>query len=359
MSFCPENPRLCQNGQNMRDCLSWAALPLLAAGCAAPLPHFDDGKYDAKYDVGSAAAAGPAAVASTALRAQDEDYSPSGMFMSAHGDFMLKRRRFQPMASADILWQPNSDVSSEPGDFNLTQYDIDAKVPIAIDPDAYLELGGYFGARHYDTSSSFAMPSETFYDLGLYLGGGGFVNDDLLIEGSFYPGIYSDFDGTLTHSDYQWYFDALAVWRTQEDLFWKFGLTHDGIFKDVEVYPLLGVSYVINSQWRLDILLPRSAEISFTPDPESPKTIVLAEVTLDGNQYEAHSVAVSGGSATHVQEIRVGLGGIYRFNDMFSLFGRIGATVGGDYELTDGNGSYATGTLDPALYLSLGFGLDF
>jgi hypothetical protein len=344
----------------MRNCLSWAALPLLAAGCAAPLPNLDDTNLlleNSVIPMNSGTLGNSGTRSGSGPRFQDEDYSPSGMFMTEHGEFMLQRKRYEPMVFADILWQPNSDIKSEPGSFDLTHYRVDGKVPLALDPDSYLELGAYFGARNYNTSASFPVGDDTLYDVGLYLGGGVFVSDEVLIEGLFYPGVYSDFDGdSLNHNDYQWYFDALAVWRPQEDLYWKFGLTHDGTFQDTEVYPLIGVSYAISSQWRLDILLPRSAEISYSPDAS---TILLADVTLDGDQFEMHSSALPGSSTSHVQEIRVGLGGIYRFNDTVSTFAKVGMTVAGDYLLTNGDGIFADGTLEPAVFFTAGVGLDF
>ena len=227
---------------------------------------------------------------------------------------------------------------------------------IQPDPDSYLELGGYLNARDYNTSSNFAMRDDTLYDIGVYIGGGTFVSEEVLLEGSFYPGIYSDFDGSLHSDDFQYYADLLVDWRSREDLFWKFGVSHNGLFDDTEVYPLIGVAYVIDSEWRVDVLLPRSAEISFSP---SASTILMANLTLDGNQYEVNSGAVSGSSTAFVQEYRLGVGGIYRFNDSVSTFGRFGWAFAGDYDVSSGNGFFADGELESTLFFTVGVGLDF
>ncbi len=288
---------------------------------------------------------------------QDEDYSPSSLFTDNHGDFILQHDRFEPMARFDILWQPDSDIKGEPGDFDLTYPTADVKIPLAVDPDTFVTLGGYFGVRSYDTSGTFVADSDNLYEIGAYLGVGTFVNEDFLLEGLFYPGIYSDLDGGLNSKDWQWYFDALGVFRTNEDLFWKIGVSHSGLFKDMDVYPLLGVSYIIDAQWRIDVLLPRSAEVSYALNPS---TILLADLTLDGNQYQTHSVSVSGsGSAAHVQELLIGVGAIYRFNDQVSMFGKLGTTLAGDYDYTSGNGLRSDGSLTSGLFLTLGLGLDF
>lgn len=288
---------------------------------------------------------------------QDQDYSPSGLFNDNHGDFMLQRQRFEPMARFDILFLPDADIKGEPGDFDLTYPTANMKIPLAVDPDTFVEVGGYFGVRSYDTSGTFVATDDKLYEIGVYLGVGTFINEDFLLQGLFYPGVYSDLDGGLNHNDYQWYFDILGVFRTSEDLFWKVGVSHNGLFDDLEAYPLLGVSYIIDSQWRLDILLPRSAEVSYALNPS---TILLADLTLDGNQYQTHSVAVPGsGTAAHVQELLIGVGAIYRFNDQVSMFGKLGSSLAGDYDYTSGNGLRSDGSLTSGFFLTLGFGLDF
>ncbi len=288
---------------------------------------------------------------------QDEDYSPTGLFMDNHGEFILQQERYEPMARFDILFLPDATLKGEPGSFDLIYPTADVQVPLAVDPDTFVTVGGYFGARDYDTSSSFVASDDTLYEIGAYLGAGTFVNEDFLLEALFYPGVYSDLDGGLNSDDWQWYIDALGTFRTAEDLFWKVGLSHNGLFDDVEVYPLLGVSYIIDSQWRLDILLPRSAEVSYALNPS---TILLADLTLDGNQYQTHSVDVPGsGSAAHVQELLIGVGAMYRFNDRVSMFGKLGSSLAGDYDFTSGNGARSDGTLTSGFFLTLGFGIDF
>lgn len=363
----------------MRNRLLWAALPLLA-GCAATLPQYDDGNSllvgserestsppsstaprEGLLPPGTGLGSTPAWPASTfsarRVFAQDENYSPSSLFTDNHGDFILQQDRFEPMARFDILWQPESDIKGEPGDFDLTYPAADVKVPLAVDPDTFVTLGGYFAVRSYDTSGTFTASEDNLYEIGAYLGVGTFVNEDFLLEALFYPGVYSDLDGNLNHNDYQWYFDAMGVFRTDEDLFWKIGVSHSGLFDDLEVYPLLGVSYVISAEWRIDVLLPRSAEVSYALNPS---TILLANLTLEGDQYQTHSVSVPGsGSAAHVQELRIGLGAIYRFNDRVSMFGRLGTTLAGDYNYTSGDGLRSDGSLTSGAFLTLGLGIDF
>ncbi len=171
---------------------------------------------------------------------QDEDYSPSALFTDNHGDFILQQNRFEPMARFDILWMPDADIKGESGDFDLVYPRADVKVPLAVDPDTFVTVGGYFGVRSYDTSGTFVASEDNLYEIGAYLGVGTFINEDFLLEGLFYPGVYSDLDGGLNSKDWQWYFDALGVFRTAEDLFWKVGVSHNGLFKDMDVYPLLG-----------------------------------------------------------------------------------------------------------------------
>ena len=162
----------------MRNRLLWAALPLLA-GCAATLPQYDDGisllvgseRESTALPSSTAPREGvmPSGVGSfgtvpvstffaSPVFPQDEDYSPTGLFMDNHGDFILQQERYEPMARFDVLWMPDASLKGEPGSFDLVFPTADVQVPLAVDPDTFVTVGGYFGARDYDTSSSFVAP---------------------------------------------------------------------------------------------------------------------------------------------------------------------------------------------------------
>ena len=85
---------------------------------------------------------------------------------------------------------------------------------------------------------------------------------------------------------------------------------------------------------------------------------------LEGDQYRVRSDVASGRQRFdyQVQELRLYVGGIHRFDDHTSAFARVGSALAGDHSLhAPGMSGPITvrGQLEPVLMFELGFGLDF
>lgn len=302
------------------------------------------------------------------LRApQGPDYTNEGFFRDAYGDFMDKRQRWQPTARGSFLLQPKQAIDSEGGDFDLLMENAYVEKQIVIAHHGYLIAGAEFHRRNYLSDvrvrrgiATGAVGDQDLYGIGLILGGGLFIQDDLLVEAALRPSIRSDFDGTLHGGDdYRMFFRSRIEWRVQDDLFLKAGLDYDETYRDVNLLPVIGVSWMPVPDWRVDVLLPKYAEVTWELDPA-----VLFNFGIDvmGDEYHVRSSAATQKirSDIQVQEIRVGVGAQFRFNDQLSVFGRFGVNVAGDYKFGDADDlDIADGTLEPALFFQAGIGFDF
>jgi hypothetical protein len=291
---------------------------------------------------------------------QEPDYSMRGLFQQAHGDFMLKRERYDPMLEVGVQYVPNDEVNGEAGHFDLYNGFFDLEAAITVSTDAYIELGAYLGMRNYATTNMIGFADERLFSAGAKLGFGYFLDENLLLEGMIAPGVWSDLDGTLHSDDYDFPTSLLLTIRREDDLFFKVGVRYNEVFVDANVLPWLGLSWQFLDQWRLDVLAPESVELSYWATPEFG---ILAGGEIQGAQYFVRSDIATGSQRANVnvQEIIIYGGLMWRPTDVLSLAGRLGAVVAGDYKLDDGNAATARvdGTLDPAMFLEFTFGFDF
>jgi hypothetical protein len=253
----------------------------------------------------------------------------------------------------------DAKVINEPGSFDLDKFKLDATVPLVTDPDNLFYVGGRFGSRHYNFSKTVqGAQDDTLYEIGLNLGWGAFINDDLYVEARFTPGIYSDLDTPLHANDYKWYGNALLISRVNESLFLKAGVAYNETFEQVPVYPRLGLAWAINPQFRFDLLAPEYAEFAWLP---SAAWLVSFGVECSGDQFRTHTSSATGKveRKQQIQELDVYLQGVVRFDDHFSLFGKFGSTFAGDYDFRDQTTEKYNGTLDWNLFFEVGFGIDF
>lgn len=311
-----------------------AACALLAAACAASRP--------------------PA----TSVAPQERDYSPKALFHDAHGDFLVEADRYEPEVRARLGWQPNGRLQSVPGDFDMTELAIDGRVPIEVDPDNALLVGGHLGTRRYQFDTVTGVQDESLSRMALDLGFLSFLQPDLMVEVVFSPGVYSDLDGGLHSQDWQFLGHGIATWKYRDDLYLKAGLEVSQVFDDVPVYPVAGLAWLVAPQWRVDVLLPRKAEISWSPHGQ---LVVHGGFELDGQEYRVRSDAATGKRRFDfdVQELRLVVGGLWRFTDHLSAFGKLGTTLAGDHNFRTPAGVLRDGTMEPTFTFTMGVGLDF
>ncbi|MEZ5962876.1 MAG: hypothetical protein R3F56_03420 [Planctomycetota bacterium] len=326
----------------------WLGAGMLTLSACATVSKRDDGP------------ALPAAAVGQDEQQGSRDYSPGGLFAERHGAYWTRSKRYEPKVFARYMLLPNTKVTSEPGSFDMQELRVRGDAPIVLDPDSYLTLGGEFRHRRYDfTNNVLGADDEDVYVVGARLGAGVFVNDDVLIEGMFRPGLYSDLDGTLTSKDWQWFGHGLATFRMRDDLFLKAGVAVSQDFADVDVIPLAGITWVIDEQFRIDVLLPHRIEGSWSPN--AGITTVHAGAYLEGDQYRVRSSSGSGKRRVdwQTQEIRLAAGVDHRLSDYLSVFGEIGSTIAGDTKLRNGTSQSFTGSIEPTFFFNVGIGFDF
>ena len=306
---------------------------------------------------GSTVVAARAESSTSVAQDPQRDYSPEALFHEAHGDFLSGMERFKPSIHARFRGLPSAELSSENGNFDSWQIGGDAMVPLITDPDSVVLLGGFFEGRRFENEPAFPVGDENLYEVGLHLGYGQFITDDTYVEGVFSPGVFSDLDGSLKSDDWEFHGRVLGTYRSDEHLFLKGGLEVSDVFEDLAVYPLVGVSWLFSPNWRLDVLLPREIELSYLVDPATTLFVGLA---LDGREYHRRSSSVTGKVTSNflTQELDVYLGGLHRFNDHLSAFGRFGASIAGHYEFQV-PGATIDGQIEPTIMFEVGVGWDF
>ena len=303
------------------------------------------------------------------LRLTQEEYTPHALFMDTHGGFVLAMEPWRPDISVSFLNMADTEVKGEPGDFNLRYGKAHAEGKYYVDPDSYLYGGVDYHQRSYQFSSgALGAHDETLYRASATVGFGTFIDksaDSTLFELEFSPGLWTDFSGTTHHDDWQFYSRALITWRYVDGLYLKAGAEYTGVFRHLPVYGLLGLSWVIDPTWRLDVLLPR--DIRLTANVSDSTSFYLG-LDLDGGVYEIRAPKDSGvnpGISRRVstQEMNLALGGHHRFGEDFkglSFFGRVGSALTGDYHFRSNDpAAIYDGSLEMQLFAELGFGWSF
>ncbi|MCA8965459.1 MAG: hypothetical protein KDC48_11260 [Planctomycetes bacterium] len=291
---------------------------------------------------------------------QGDNYSLTEVFQGAHGDFLMRRERYDPQIELTSRFFPGAEVQGETGSFDLLQYDLDADLKVPIYPDMYLKFGGYFGGRRYMTSDAFRMRDETLYHTGVHFGVGAFLDDYTLLEVSISPGLWSDLDGGITHKDYDFPGEAVLTMRPMDELFWKVGVRYNQVYEEAPWLPVLGLDWEITEGLRLDITLPEHIEVSYWP---VPSTGYMLGFEVTGGQYAVRTSAATGRQRADVQiqEIVAYLGVQHRMNDNLSVYGNIGMSLAGDYDLTTGASGFnrIEGDFGNTVFVELGLGFDF
>lgn len=310
---------------------------------------------------------------------QDGDYSPDSLYQRLHGEFIRTAFGYRPNLQFRYRYLSETDIDNDPNEFELNQYDANANFNVVLDPDVFLILGGRFQAFDYDFSGPTPqLTDETLYEVSGKIGAGWFVNDDLLIQGYYQPGWYSDLDGSLNSDDFQNFGRVLATYRFSDSFYAHAGLEVTAVFEDVPVYPLLGLTAILSEEWRLDILAPREAVIRYSPSPEWSFG---AGLELDGNEFSYRSAARPGTGETfpsrqldiNTQEFRLFVDARYRATEQLSFYGRFGSVLAGDYNyrtargvvpgdapgMPTGSFNNFSGTTNPNLLFEVGVGFDF
>ncbi len=317
-------------------------------------------RFVASDEVGEAPSAISEELELAVAVAQDEqDYSVSGLFQKEHGELLSRVRGFRPDLRISVLHQPDQSLKGEPGEFDLQEYTVDAAFEFPVDPNSWIRVGAHAQRRDFSVSSGLvgADDDESLHETGLILGGGTFLNEGTFLEAQFEPGVYSDFEGGLKSDDWQFFGQALATIKNDDNLYWRVGARVDNTFEDIDLFPLLGGVWLFQENWRLDVMLPRHIEVQWNPTPEF---LIDVGLSLTGNEYVVNAPSALGKtrSTWEMTEMRLYTRGTYRFDDRLSAFGRFGGTIAGDYEF-NGRFGQSDGTPEGAIFFEVGMGLNW
>lgn len=314
----------------------------LAAGCTSTAAHQESNP--------------PVGLEGPALSSQDGGAIKE--FESAHDGF-VKRAVFVPPIVLRGAWMPDAQLGSEPGHFDMWEFEFDATVPLPIDRDSFLIFGLETGKRDIKFTNVQTVADDTLYRVGPKLGYGTFLSDDFVVQAFWQPSIYSDFGGRLQSRDYRpEYGTALAVYRKSDDLFWKFGFKiTDAI--DTGVIPIAGVMWHFKERWMLDVLAPRHAQVRYRADE---KWTLSGGFLIRSDEYRIRG-PISIGKPEHdvqVQEVLLQVSSEFNVTDNLSSEFTIGTTIAGEWDWGYGNGQPKyDGTLEAGLFLEWGLGWRF
>lgn len=294
-------------------------------------------------------------VASTETPSQQ--YSPGNLFMKKHGEFMLAREPWRPDVMISLSGMSDAEIKNENGDFNLIHGAFDSEGRVYFDENSYLTLGATYEQHRYTFSSgATGANDDRLTQASVQIGFGYFVDDRTLVEANFEPGVYSDFSGTIHHGDWQLYANALLTYELDRSIYLKIGVEHSGLFRDLDAFPLLGVSWKIDDTFRFDLLAPKSARLTANLSKDSALNLSL---DLDGGEYRIRQLQNSTQRTVNVQALELSLGGHHHVSQMLSIHARIGTTLLGDYSWGDNLGNLYDGSLEPQLFAEIGMGWDF
>lgn len=328
-----------------------SAEPLMA-DASSPVSAADMG-------LARAMASNPSIAEGLVTQAQEQDYSPSSLFSQHHGEFYEDFEPFRENIRLTFRGQTATQVDGESGHFDLWGVGIEGNYDMVIDPDIVLTMGARHETRRYNYNSNFAGPDQDEYmrELSLHAGVGVFVNDDLYVSGSVVPGIFSDMQSSLNSRDWQLFGRSLATFRYADELYLKGGVYIDQTFRDLPVYPVLGMAWLFHPDWRLDVLLPRDIMVTWNYTPEFSLN---GGADLRGNQYNFRSDLSTGKTEYKLttQEFNLFVGANYRFDENLSIFGRVGGVLFGDSRFPGPTGN-SKGQLEPSLFFEAGVGWTF
>lgn len=251
------------------------------------------------------------------------------------------------------------EESDGPGAFTLNHLSLKGEVPLALDNDVFLRFGGDYHYRNYQLRSvNSAVTNDSSLDvhaLSARVGGGIFLDRNLLLTGILRPGLFSDFDGGVDSGDAKMYGDAMLVYGINPGTQIVGGLAYDHVFSSESFYPLIGFR-VMNEDGRLHIsvTVPREARIGFSLNP---KAELFARATLDGEQFEVAPGQVKKSFGFKEQERKIGGGFSYWITRNFNLEVEGGMFLNSDFRFKTSNPGQFDNDADSGPYLTASFGV--
>jgi len=150
---------------------------------------------------------------------------------------------------------PAADLHGTPGDVGISDYRLKMARNLKLDDRLTLTLGGGYGLKHLDSSSSAALPQD-LQALFVEAGARYRINDRSFASIKVYPGFYSDFK-ELGDDDLRMPLLALGGYSFNNGLSVVGGFIYRFGYHASQFIPALGFSYQPDQYWRIDLIAPR------------------------------------------------------------------------------------------------------
>ena len=303
-----------------------------------------------RFAAGTLLALGVLGFASAAAAASD--------FVKSHGHFLVGAAKPQPIFQLSTAFQPKVGVEDARVEADIVKVKMRIGKAFGLNENVALVTDFGLGIRNYEFSKigGVADFDETLYEIALKLGLNWFISDRLMVAVAFRPGIFSDLDESLDGDDIQYQGNALGIYQWGDHWFVKLGVAVNQDFDQTRVIPLGGFSWVPSDQFRVDILLPQSASLTWRPWDARPLSIVPG-VYLEGQQF--HVQNTFGDGDIQIQDVRLDVTCSYEFADAYLVSLTGGMNFRGKYEVEGDGGFQADVDQEPSAYLALSMGVKF
>jgi hypothetical protein len=156
---------------------------------------------------------------------------------------------------------PSADLHGTSGDVAITDYRLKFARSLKADERLTLTLGGGYGLKHIDASSSAALPQD-LQALFIEAGAKYRISDRSFASIKLSPGFYSDFKD-LGDDDLRMPLLALGGYSFENGLTVVGGFIYRFGYHASRFIPALGFSYQPDQYWRIDLVAPRPAVTYF------------------------------------------------------------------------------------------------
>jgi len=158
-------------------------------------------------------------------------------------------------AQLSIGQYASSELRGIHGDVAISDYRLKLIRNIKFDERTTLTLGGGYGLKHIDGTSSASLP-EDLHAIFMEVGGTYRINDRAFASIKLYPGLYSDFrelDGDALRMPSL----VLGGYSFENGLSVVAGFIYRFGYHSSQYIPALGFSYQAGPDWKIDLVAPR------------------------------------------------------------------------------------------------------
>ena len=257
----------------------------------------------------------------------------------------------------NLAYQPDIGVEDSSISTDLIKVKTRLGTVFGVNEDVAIVTAFNFSLRNYAFDRS--NLDVSLHEIALELGVNWFLSDRILLSATFRPGIFSDLDESLTGDDIQYQGTAVGTYQWSDKLFFKLGAAVREDFDKLSVIPVAGFTWVSSDQLRVDVLLPRSATITWQPWVNS-SILIVPGLHLEGQQYHVDHVDTAFGDGdVQIQDIRFDITASYEVAEAARVSLSVGSNFRGKYEVEGDGGFKAKADQDPSVYLAVGLSSNF